>query len=130
MYTVMITGSFSAMHRVEMPDGALEPPHGHDWSVQAFFSSAELDGHGMVVDFCQAKEALDSVLQAWHHRNLNEEPAFAGTTPTAERVARHIFEQLVDAGFRQTQRVEVTEAPGCRAMYERNTGSMPETRPN
>jgi len=118
MYTVVVSATFSAIHRVAMPDGTLEPPHGHDWIVRAFFSREELDAHGMVVDFCHAQATLRAIVGEWHHGNLNRAKAFTGVSPTAERVARVVYDRLHDAGLTQAHRVEVTEAPDCVAAFE------------
>ena len=130
MYTAVVTGMFSATHQVAMPDGTLEPLHGHDWSVRAFLSSNELDANGMVVDFCQAQATLDSILGQWHHGNLNQHRAFANVTPTAERVARCVFDRLREPGLLPVRRVEVTEAPGCLAIFETCVSQMAEGYPD
>ncbi len=118
MYYVYVQTTFCAMHRVRLPDGTLEPLHGHDWGIRACFSREELDALGMVVDFDQARAALEGIAAGWHHRNLNELPAFEGVEPTAERVARIVYEVLRRDGLVTVCRVEVTEAPGCVAAYD------------
>lgn len=118
MYSVSVETSFCATHRVRLPDGTVEPSHGHDWRVRAFFASAELDNHGMVVDFDAARETLCAVAATLHHADLNTSGAFQDRNPTAEVVARYLFEQVRERGFPQVCRVEVTEAPGCVAMFE------------
>lgn len=118
MFQVKVTATFSGTHQVRMPDGSREPLHGHDWVVCAWFSRESLDQRGMVVDFCRAESALKNVLSAWHHGNLNEHPAFSGLEPTAEVVARRVFEALAEQGFRELCRVEVAEAPGCVAVFQ------------
>jgi len=118
MYSVSISSSFNAMHQVKLPDGSLEPLHGHDWSVRVWFCAEELDAQDMVVDFVRAMEGLRSTLAPLHHTNLNESlRTDDGRLPTAEVVARHIFDALRAAGLAQTSAVEVTEAPGCTACY-------------
>ncbi|MCO6439134.1 MAG: 6-carboxytetrahydropterin synthase [Phycisphaerae bacterium] len=118
MYTVIIESTFCAIHRVRMPDGTLEPPHGHDFRVRAYLSGEMLDENDMVVDFHAAQVAMHEILAPLQHTDLNEHPAFASGYPTAERIARHVFDALVAAGFRGVTRVELTEAPGCVAVYE------------
>lgn len=117
MYTVSVETFFSATHRVRFPDGSLEPLHGHDWRVRALFGSESLDDHGMVVDFCEARRALEQVVADFQHADLNELEAFGGFCPTAEVVARVVFDRMVSRGQASLQRVEVTEAPGCVATY-------------
>jgi len=117
MYTVSVETTFSATHRVALPTGALEPLHGHDWRVRAIFSSDSLDDHGMVVDFCEARSTLEQVVADFHHADLNSLACFENRGPTAEVVARAIYDRLRERGFKALREVEVAEAPGCLAAY-------------
>lgn len=116
MYSITIESGFSAVHRVARPDGSLEPLNGHDWRVSARYEAASLNQHGMVVDFTLAREALDALLATLHHTDLNEHPALAAA-PTAEVVARWLFDKLSNAGPPGLACLAVTEAPGCTAAY-------------
>jgi len=118
MYTVSVEATFSATHRVALPDGALEPIHGHDWRVRVFLASAVLDESNMVADFEAVQQTLHSVLSRWQHRDLNEHADFAATSPTAEMVARVVYEKLRASGLGNLVRVRITERPGCIAEYE------------
>ncbi|MBI4719175.1 MAG: 6-carboxytetrahydropterin synthase [Planctomycetes bacterium] len=118
MFTVTVEAGFCALHRLRLADGAWEPGHGHDWHVRATFSRPGLDDRGMVVDFHDVQQRLREIVGALHHGNLNEHHAFAELSPTAEVVARFVYEQLRAAGLECVRRVEVTEAPGCVAGYE------------
>ena len=126
MYTITVEASFSAVHRLRYPDGVVEPLHGHDWVVHALFARPDLDDNGMVVDFHQAQQALQSVVQPLHHTDLNENEAIGGRNPTAEVIARHVYLRLHALGMTTARRVEVTEAPGCVAAYEPPTAVQPE----
>lgn len=97
----------------------MEPMHEHEWRVEARFASPALDGHDMVIDFCVVSARLESIVSKWTRCSLNDAPAFAGTTPTAERVAACIFNELADAATSPARltRVSVTEAPGCAASF-------------
>ena len=118
MYTTRVEAGFSAVHRVRMPNGTLEPDHGHDWVVRAFFARSELNEKGMVIDFHDAESSLKAVLAQLHHTDLNSHQAFAGALPTAEIVAKYVFDQLRASGLAAVCRIEVAEAPGCIAIYE------------
>lgn len=119
MYEIRVQAGFSASHQVRMYDGKLEPLHGHDWGVEAVFRGPELDRIGVLLDFVAVEAALKEVLAGLHHAHLNEAPMLAGLNPTAEHVARRIFEELrsrlgPDAPLAG---VHVREAPGCTAGY-------------
>ena len=118
MYTVTIEAGFSARHRVRLPDGVLEPPHSHDWRIRALFGRDELDESAMVIDFDRARSSLESVLAGLHQTDLNHHRGLAGRNPTAEVVARYVFEQLRTLGLSTLRRIDVTEAPGCVAGFE------------
>lgn len=118
MYTVTVEAGFSAVHRLRLQDGTLEPQHGHDWCVRIQFVRGDLDGTGMVIDFDKARSAVQSVVAKLHHGDLNNHEGLAGRNPTAEVVARYIFERLTELRLATIRRVEVTEAPGCLASYE------------
>jgi len=120
MFAVSVEGTFSAVHRLRLDDGTVEPMHGHDWAVRAWFAAAGLDSSGMVIDFHQAQAVLRGVMEQLHHTDLNTNPALAGINPTAEAVARFLLEQIRARGLAQIRRVEVTEAPGCTAAFEAN----------
>lgn len=116
-YTVVVQSSFSALHHVRLPDGMAESPHRHDWVVRASFARQELDALGMVMDFEHARGVLDTILSELGGADLNECAALAGANPTAEVVARHIFDALAAGGLTCVDAVAVTEAPGCVAVY-------------
>jgi len=72
----------------------------------------------MGIDFAVARWALHSAVAELHDTNLTAREPFAGKNPTAETLARHIFERLRDLGLPIINRVELTEAPGCVAVAE------------
>ena len=118
MFTVIIQRGFSAIHRLRLADGTIEPQHGHDWVVRAYFSRPSLSDTGMVLDFADAQAALRTVVEPLRYGDLNSFEPFSEMNPTAEVVAKFIFDGLVRLGFDTLRRVEVTEAPDCVAAYE------------
>ena len=118
MFLVIVEAEFSAVHRLRLADGTVEPQHGHDWSVRACFARPQLDDCGMVIDFQHARSLLESALEPLHHTDLNHHEAFRGLNPTAELVARYVFERIAERETHTVRRIEVTEAPGCVAVYE------------
>ena len=105
MYTLCVEGAFEAAHRVVNYPGKCDRLHGHNWVVEATFQGTELDELGMLIDFKIAKKALGEVLEDFDHYYLNDFPPFnAGVNPTAENLARIIFERLA-------ARTEVKDSP-------------------
>ena len=103
--------------------------HGATYVIDATFRRATLDEDGIVVDIGRAAEQLHAVVTDLSYRNLDDEPAFAGTNTTTEALARVIADRLaerVQAGglgdaARQLDGLVVTlhESHVAWASYER-----------
>jgi 6-pyruvoyltetrahydropterin/6-carboxytetrahydropterin synthase len=120
MFEVAYETTFCATHRLTKDGRPIEPLHGHDWRVEAVAAGEALDGIGVVLDFEHLKGALGEVAARFHYRDVNEHPAFAGQSPSAEAVARYFFLEVrkgLGEEGRLLRRVRVWEAPGCSATY-------------
>jgi 6-pyruvoyltetrahydropterin/6-carboxytetrahydropterin synthase len=122
MYRITVKASFSAAHRLRLPDGSYEPLHGHDWHVTARYAGPRLDAQGLLVDFVQVRSALREIVRSLDHTDLNTHALLAGRNPSAECVAAAIFERLaaMPAGGPLLEAVRVTEEPGCAAEFVRD----------
>ena len=125
MYTLKIEGAFEAAHHVEDYPGKCARLHGHNWVVEAVVKGKELDELGMLIDFKVMKKELAAVLERFDHRYLNElEPFASGVNPTAENLARIIFEEL--AGREVLKRdnalhaITVFESPKSSVTYTKD----------
>src|SRR5689334_11758622 len=76
--------------------GPAQRLHGATYVVDATFRRKELDADGVVVDIGLATEALHAVLTELNHRNLDDEPAFAGVNTTTEVLAKVIADRLAE----------------------------------
>ena len=76
--------------------GPAQRLHGATYVVDATFRRANLDPDGIVVDIGHAAELLHAVLAELTYRNLDDEPAFAGTNTSTEALARVIADRLAD----------------------------------
>ncbi len=109
--------------------GPAQRLHGATFVVDATFRRPELDADNIVVDIGLATEALGAVLGELNYRNLDDEPAFAGTNTTTEVLARTIADRLADRvgagglgeGARELAGITVTlhESHVAWASYER-----------
>lgn len=102
--------SFAASHRLpSLPDGhPCKRLHGHNYEVELRLKreAAELDEHGMVLDY-RAMDRFKDLVNALDHTDLNtnpELPQWAANAPTAENLAvffllkaRDIFPVAVDS---------------------------------
>src|SRR6266571_1378973 len=107
MYEVAYETTFCATHRLTRDGRPIEPVHGHDWRVEAVAAGETL-------------AALGEVASRFHYRDVNDHPAFAGQSPSAEAVARYFFLEVrkgLGEEGRLLRRVRVWEAPGCSATY-------------
>jgi 6-pyruvoyl-tetrahydropterin synthase len=110
--------------------GPAQRLHGATYVVDATFRRAELDADNIVVDIGRAADALAAILAELNYRNLDDEPAFAGTNTSTEALARVVADRLVERvragtlgeGARGLSGVAVTlhESHIAWASYERS----------
>jgi 6-pyruvoyltetrahydropterin/6-carboxytetrahydropterin synthase len=118
MYEITIENTFDAAHCLRDYSGACRNLHGHTYKVSARLCFADLDDSGMALDFRKAKEALRAATDYLDHTYMNELPEFSIHNPTAENVARFIFERVKSAQP-QLKSVSVWEtATSCATYYE------------
>lgn len=119
MYEVRVQAQFRAEHQLTGNDGQKEPIHEHDWIVEAVFRGPDLDKMGMLIDFTVAEQALRSVVELLDRTNLNEAPFSVGANPSAECLARYLFDALGNRlePTAPLVAVYVREAPGCIAGF-------------
>jgi 6-pyruvoyltetrahydropterin/6-carboxytetrahydropterin synthase len=116
-FEIRVTRTFCASHQVKLPGGGLEPIHGHNWNVTLTVAADALDASGFVVDFHELERRLDAVVGPMNNRHLNDLPPFGRSNTSAECVALAIAENIhLPPGVKMAA-VEVTEAPGCVAVY-------------
>ena len=76
--------------------GPAQRLHGATFVVDVTFRGPELDGDGILVDIGRATEQVREVVGELSYRNLDEEPAFAGTNTTTEVLARAVAERVAE----------------------------------
>jgi 6-pyruvoyltetrahydropterin/6-carboxytetrahydropterin synthase len=121
LYTLTVTSSFAAAHRLREYAGNCDRLHGHNWRVDASVESSLLDEQGMAMDFRAIKEALHDILAGMDHKFLNEIPPFDVQNPSSENIARYIFREMegkIPAPARLC-RVTVWESDDARASFAR-----------
>ena len=125
MYTLKVESAFEAAHQIPGYPGKCARLHGHNWVVEATVQGSELDELGMLVDFKLVKAALHTVLEMFDHHYLNDlEPFQSGLTPTAENLAKLIFDMLANnevfkAGTR-LDAIRVWESPKSSVTYTKD----------
>ncbi|MDI6711774.1 MAG: 6-carboxytetrahydropterin synthase QueD [Anaerosomatales bacterium] len=123
MYTLTVRGHFDAAHALRGYAGECRNLHGHTWDVEATVAGEDLDERGILYDFKDLKADLSQVLAAYDHCYLNEVPPFDQLSPTAENLARVVFENLsvrvkeaTDGRVHLTE-IAVWESPVARVVY-------------
>jgi 6-pyruvoyltetrahydropterin/6-carboxytetrahydropterin synthase len=141
MYSVTKRIDFCYGHRLLDYDGICKHPHGHNAVAEIEVRTGTLDSRNMVCDFNDIKR----VVKGWIDSELDHkmllrhddplaallqqigEPVFLlDSNPTAERIARLIFDKARDEGL-AVVRVTVWETPTSFAEYRLERTSMHET---
>ena len=121
MYELTVESAFEAAHRIENYPGKCARLHGHNWIVEAIVQGKELNELGILIDFKVLKAELNKILDELDHRYLNELENFAKKNPTAENLAKEIFEKLSAAeifvGETKLFAVKVHESPKSCVTY-------------
>jgi len=93
MYEVNVDEEFAAAHNLRGYKGKCEDLHGHNYKVRVTVAGEDLDSVGLLCDFVQVKKVIRDVIRALDHKYLNELPPFDVLNPSAENIARHIFDE-------------------------------------
>jgi 6-pyruvoyltetrahydropterin/6-carboxytetrahydropterin synthase len=121
MYRLSVEGEFSSAHSLRDYSGKCAKVHGHNWKVRLIVCTDKLDERGMAVDFGNLKALLDEVITPFDHVDLNRVAPFDSLNPTAENLARVIFEKVetkMPAGS-EVDKVQVWEYEKNRVEYSR-----------
>jgi len=131
MYRVTREISFCYGHRLLNYDGKCRHLHGHNGKAVLTLEAETLDSLGMVVDFSQIKGVVNKWIDDHlDHRLLlhqddpylpylrqHNEPVFVmAVNPTAENIARLIFDFALEQGL-PVKEVRLWETDSCYATY-------------
>jgi 6-pyruvoyltetrahydropterin/6-carboxytetrahydropterin synthase len=122
MYAVRVEADFAASHFLSHYQGKCENLHGHNYRVRLWVEGETLNEGGMLADFGLLKRCLRQAIAPLDHHHLNDNPVFEDD-PSAERIARDIFEQVrellpeVSVDPDLLRAVEVYETPLNMARY-------------
>lgn len=94
IYRIVIRTSFSSSHRVRLSSGEWEPVHEHNYNVEVCVRGSNLNENGMLMDFFELKKIVDEVISNLSCSYLNENFIFRDAIPTAENIAKFIFQQV------------------------------------
>lgn len=111
MYRVKKRLEIAGAHKLSLDyESKCSNIHGHNWIVEIYMQSKNLDRNGMVMDFTHIKKEIHDALD---HKYIND---VVQVNPTAENIARWICEKLGEKCYKVT----VQESEGNIAEYERD----------
>lgn len=93
MYEVSVDETFAAAHNLRGYKGKCENLHGHNYKVRVTLAGKEVDSVGLLYDFVHLKQVVQSVIRSLDHKYLNELPPFDVLNPSAENIARYVYDQ-------------------------------------
>lgn len=97
MYTLAIQRDFIARHFLIGGDwGPENELHAHHYRIELQLEGGTLDEHGYLVDIVDVEVALETMVDRYRDRTLNELPEFEGLNPSVEHFARIVCRKLND----------------------------------
>jgi 6-pyruvoyltetrahydropterin/6-carboxytetrahydropterin synthase len=118
MFEVTIEETFAAGHALRNYRGKCENVHGHNYRCQVTVEGGQLDSIGLLVDFVELKKVVHGVLDRMDHQWLNEFPPFDVLNPSAENMAKFIYDE-VSAGMKASAGARVSAV----RLWETDTAS-------
>jgi len=123
MFEIFVEDGFSAAHNLKNYNGKCENLHGHNYRVRVFISGSGLDSSGMLLDFTILKKYLGKIMEKLDHKYLNEVKPFDRVNPTAENIAKYIYDKLklnVKGKRLNIKKIAVWETEtNCAIYYEK-----------
>jgi len=94
MFEVSVEETFAAGHALRNYRGKCENVHGHNYRLRVTLAGERLDAAGLLVDFVEVKKLIHAVVDRLDHRFLNDVAPFDTLNPSAENMARYIYEEI------------------------------------
>jgi 6-pyruvoyltetrahydropterin/6-carboxytetrahydropterin synthase len=110
MFQISVEETFSAGHALRGYRGKCENPHGHNYRVRVELEGEQLDSIGLLFDFVHLKRIMRELIGDMDHKFLNDQPPFDGINPSAENIAKFLYDQA----WNQIQRM--SNAPRIRSI--------------
>ena len=120
MYQITVEQHFDAAHFLRGYEGKCEALHGHRYRVAVKVGAAAINEIGLAYDFTELKKRLRAILERFDHSCLNEVSPFDEINPSAENIARTIYNELrskLKKAPVSLVSVAVWESPGSGVEY-------------
>ena len=120
MFVLKIVTDFASAHSLRDYPGDCSRLHGHNWQVEVMVSSQVLDESGIAIDFREIKKQTKAGVKRLDHQYLNEIKPFDVLNPTAENIAKYLFDEitiLVNDENVKVKEVLIWETPRSAVTY-------------
>ena len=120
MFVLKIVTDFASAHSLRDYPGDCSRLHGHNWQVEVMVSSQVLDESGIAIDFREIKKQTKVVVKRLDHQYLNEIQPFDVLNPTAENIAKYLFDEigiLINDKNVKVKEVLIWETPRSAVTY-------------
>jgi 6-pyruvoyltetrahydropterin/6-carboxytetrahydropterin synthase len=123
MFEVSIDETFAAGHALRGYRGKCENLHGHNYKVRVTLTGDTLDQIGLLYDFKDLKAVTSEVIERLDHQYLNDLEPFRQNNPSAENMARYIYDEIKALLFKSTdgrvriKHVKIWETDTSTATY-------------
>jgi 6-pyruvoyltetrahydropterin/6-carboxytetrahydropterin synthase len=117
MFEITVEESFSAAQWLRGHRGKCEHVHGHNYRVRVSLEGERLDEAGLLMDFAEVRRRLREAIEPLDHRLLNEVPPFDTLNPTAENLAKYLYEELSRRLAVRIAEVRIRETDSATAAY-------------
>jgi len=120
MFVLKIVTDFASAHSLRDYPGDCSRLHGHNWQVEVMVSSQVLDESGIAIDFREIKKQTKTVVKRLDHQYLNEIKPFDVLNPTAENIAKYLFDEigiLINDENVKVKEVLIWETPRSAVTY-------------
>ena len=95
MFELNVEDEFASAHYLRGYKGKCENMHGHNYRVMLTVTAKKLNKIGLAVDFTELKMELKKVMEVLDHKLLDELTYFEKINPSAENIAKFIYDSLV-----------------------------------
>ncbi len=108
MFEVWVDEQFAAAHNLRNYKGKCENLHGHNYKVRVNLAGPQLDDTGLLYDFVHLKQVIQGVIRTLDHKYLNELKPFDVLNPSAENIAKYIYDEAAKQMQRTANGAEIS----------------------
>ena len=120
MFVLKIVTDFASAHSLRDYPGDCARLHGHNWQVEVMVCYQVLNEFGIAIDFREIKRQTKLVVKRLDHQYLNEIEPFDVLNPTAENIAKYLFDEiavLINNQNVKLKEITIWETPRSAVTY-------------